>query len=307
MGVISYLTVDGQIEGEEQNGVRTDYLTDPLGSVTATVNSSCAVMDQYWYKPYGNLLAKFGVGEDPRFIWVGCWGYGLESEHLSMYYIRGRHFYSSSCAWTSRDLYWPLLPQYNYCASNPTRYVDPLGLFWWVFSSSAVEFTPKPQLPPGWSVEVGGQGSGAFPRPYPIYPNPDIYPGQDALIDQDEWDWNQCNKLAWEYHRVCAGPLPNNPTYNKCDPCDSEAMLVAKTDAHCQCCRLRSAHLDRCSHFFQSGLEGHIKAADAACKRCNECIALENQGERPYIGPVPLPRPLPDIPWEIHPGLVMLA
>jgi len=58
----SYYSVGGEIIGEKSGGVRTDYLTDALGSVTATVDQAGSVINRYTYKPYGALLAKTGVG-----------------------------------------------------------------------------------------------------------------------------------------------------------------------------------------------------------------------------------------------------
>jgi hypothetical protein len=69
-----YHTVAGRILGETTSGVRTDYLTDALGSVTATVDASQNVINTYRYKPYGEQLAKTGSGADPRFRWVGAFG-----------------------------------------------------------------------------------------------------------------------------------------------------------------------------------------------------------------------------------------
>ena len=74
MPVTNYLTVNGEIIGESTGGVRTDYLTDALGSVTATVDQSASVVNTYRYKPYGELLAKTGTGSDPIFGWVGSQG-----------------------------------------------------------------------------------------------------------------------------------------------------------------------------------------------------------------------------------------
>ncbi len=48
-----YLLPDG-------GGVRRDYLTDTLGSVTAAVNSSGAIENTSRCKPYGDMLSKTG-------------------------------------------------------------------------------------------------------------------------------------------------------------------------------------------------------------------------------------------------------
>ena len=114
MAVTNYYSFGGQILGEETGGVRRDYLgssahlvktgfepqpldfkcrsestsgrispnmrknhylTDALGSVTATVTGAGVVENTYRYKPYGEQLAKTGTGSDPKFLWVGRWGY----------------------------------------------------------------------------------------------------------------------------------------------------------------------------------------------------------------------------------------
>ncbi|HLV81065.1 MAG TPA: hypothetical protein VKT32_12325 [Chthonomonadaceae bacterium] len=76
MPVTNYYSLDGQIIGEKTTGSpRVDYLTDALGSVTATVNQNAQVVNTYRYKPYGALLAKTGIGTDPAFQWVGTQGY----------------------------------------------------------------------------------------------------------------------------------------------------------------------------------------------------------------------------------------
>ena len=75
MAVTNYHTLNGEIIAETTGGVRTDYLTDALGSVVATVNQSAQVVNTYRYKPYGAQLAKTGVGDDPAFRWVGQQAY----------------------------------------------------------------------------------------------------------------------------------------------------------------------------------------------------------------------------------------
>ena len=50
-------------------------MMDALGSVTGTVNSAFQVVNTYRYKPYGSLLSKTGVGDDPAFRGVEIHGY----------------------------------------------------------------------------------------------------------------------------------------------------------------------------------------------------------------------------------------
>jgi hypothetical protein len=80
----NYFSVNGQIIAEETGGVQTDYVTDALGSVVATVDQNAQVINRYTYKPYGGLLSKTGTGPDPKFRWVGSWGYRQTSTALNL-------------------------------------------------------------------------------------------------------------------------------------------------------------------------------------------------------------------------------
>ena len=128
MPVVNYHTVDGEIQGQTTAGVRTDYLTDALGSVVATVNSSATVVNTYRYKPYGERLARAGVGVDPRFGWAGSQGYGTTPQSHSRQYIRARHYAQEVGCWTTMDEFWPGERAYVYVASSPVTATDPSGL-----------------------------------------------------------------------------------------------------------------------------------------------------------------------------------
>ena len=128
MGTTSYHTVNGQIVGQTKDGVRTHFLTDALGSVTTTLDDSGAVQNTYRHKPFGGLLAKTGAAADPRFLWVGAFGYRQGSAPSSLQYVRARHFWPTGAVWTSVDLLWPDQHPYEYAVSNPTTIIDSLGL-----------------------------------------------------------------------------------------------------------------------------------------------------------------------------------
>src|ERR1044072_2433939 len=105
MPVTNYYSVDGELIGEKPSGgSRVDYLTDALGSVTATLNQSAQVVNTYRYKPYGSQLAKTGVGADPAFQWVGTQGYRPTGRKFSDTYVRARHYDSSTGRWTTKDI-----------------------------------------------------------------------------------------------------------------------------------------------------------------------------------------------------------
>src|SRR5215472_9542915 len=104
MAVTNYYTVNGVLIGEKTaGGTRTDYLTDALDNVAATLNQSRQVVNTYRYKPYGAQLAKTGVGADPAFRWVGSQGYRQTGKKYSDVYVRARHYDSLGGRWTTKD------------------------------------------------------------------------------------------------------------------------------------------------------------------------------------------------------------
>lgn len=128
MATTNYYTYNGRIRGESASGIGTDYLTDALGSVTATVSQSQVVENTYRYKPYGATLAKTGTAPDPGFLWSGDTGSRPTGLAQSGQYNRARHYSSSAANWSSVDRIWPEVPAYSYAAGNPVRFIDVTGL-----------------------------------------------------------------------------------------------------------------------------------------------------------------------------------
>lgn len=60
MPITYYDTVNGQLVGETTSGVRTESLTEALGSFTATVNCSGKIVNTYRFKSYGQF--QFALG-----------------------------------------------------------------------------------------------------------------------------------------------------------------------------------------------------------------------------------------------------
>ena len=73
MATTYYCNVGGRTLSQVSGGVRRDFLTDAIGSVTATVNEHGNIENTYRYKPYGGTLAKTGTGVDPRLGWREYW------------------------------------------------------------------------------------------------------------------------------------------------------------------------------------------------------------------------------------------
>ncbi len=118
----AYNTVNGQILGETSaTGARpTDYLTDALGSVVATASKG-TIQNTYRWAGYGQQVSKTGASPDPKFLWVGGWGYRTRA------YIRKRTLDIRHAIWISVDNLWPGEPAYSYVAGKPTNLVDMFG------------------------------------------------------------------------------------------------------------------------------------------------------------------------------------
>src|SRR5580704_4952770 len=133
MAVTNYHTVNGEIIGETTTGSpRVDYLTDALGSVTATVNQGGSVVNTYRYTPFGSTLAKTGTGADPAFGWVGEQGYRPTGNKFSDFYVNARHYDEINGRWPTQDplgFFGGVQNLYPYVQNAPTLLVDPSGLF----------------------------------------------------------------------------------------------------------------------------------------------------------------------------------
>jgi RHS repeat-associated protein len=125
-------SIDGTIVGETSTGsARVDYLTDALGSVTATVNQSAQVVNTYRYTPYGSTLAKTGTGTDPAFAWCGEDGYEPTGNAYSEYAAMFRVVSDIIARWSSVDPIGLAGGDLNYMAyvgNSPVTWADPTGL-----------------------------------------------------------------------------------------------------------------------------------------------------------------------------------
>jgi len=123
-----YNTVQGRIISQHTGGVETSFLTDALGSVTATVDQNATIVNQYRYKPYGERLLKTGVGADPRFQWLGSAGARDERLTFASVYASFGTYGSQMGVTANRaeDLYWngQGYATQNSFTSSPNQGVD---------------------------------------------------------------------------------------------------------------------------------------------------------------------------------------
>ena len=127
MAVTNRHTVNGKLIGETSSGQRTRDLTDALGSVTGTADSTGAIVNTYRYKAYGARLAKTGSGGDPKFLWTGDTGSRATGLAYSGQYNRARHYAAEVGLWTAVDEAWWEESPYSFASARPSSAVDPSG------------------------------------------------------------------------------------------------------------------------------------------------------------------------------------
>jgi hypothetical protein len=176
MGVTSYYSFGGEILGEETGGVRRDYLTDALGSVTATVTGAGVVENTYRYKPYGDQLAKTGTGSDPKFLWGGELGCRENKLKYADKYDLGGFYSTQLGTFASSIMLGQVLPP------PPPAHIAPAPVF------------PNPGVGrpiPGIRPPMGGVGP-ITPRPpiggiNPAVPRPQPIPRPVPMVAPSPW------------------------------------------------------------------------------------------------------------------------
>jgi len=106
---------------------RRNLLTDALGSTIAEVDAAGAVLAEYTYEPFGQVLA---TGATPHAFQYTA----RENDGTGLYYYRARYYSPTMQRFVGED---PLPPQfrarrelnaYAYVANNPLLFTDPFGL-----------------------------------------------------------------------------------------------------------------------------------------------------------------------------------
>ena len=121
---VRYTVADGEVVSELRNGVRKDYVPDPLGNTVALLDNTLTVTDSWEYWPYGET--RSGSSATP-FTFVGTLGYFKDTS--SRTYVRARHYRQNLGRWQTVDPLWPLEPAFAYAFNRPTRIVDPTGRY----------------------------------------------------------------------------------------------------------------------------------------------------------------------------------
>lgn len=130
-GLIAATETDADTGVEE--GERTFYVTDHLGSVVVLLNGDGEKTGGYSYDPYGQeRVTTEGAAEENIFRYAGA-QYDLETE---LYKMGHRYYDPTTGRFTQPDPSGAENSQYLYAAGNPINYVDPTGLAYWNASIS---------------------------------------------------------------------------------------------------------------------------------------------------------------------------
>jgi RHS repeat-associated protein len=120
-----FYSVNGQMMGYESGGVKKDFLTDHLGSITAEIDQTQTRTYDTRYSAYGRN--NWSIGTGCGFGWVGSYGYRETGLFHMSHYVRARHYSYVTGAWSTVDPLWPDESTYGYVGGRATQGVDPTG------------------------------------------------------------------------------------------------------------------------------------------------------------------------------------
>ena len=121
-----FYSVNGQMMGYESGGVKKDFLTDHLGSITAEIDQTQTRTYDTRYSAYGRNNWSTGTG--CGFGWVGSYGYRETGLFHMSHYVRARHYSYVTGNWSTVDPLWPDESAYGYVRGWAIRYRDPSGM-----------------------------------------------------------------------------------------------------------------------------------------------------------------------------------
>jgi RHS repeat-associated protein len=124
MGTVRYTVIDGEVMSELRNGVKRDYVPDPLGSTVALLDATQTKTDTFQYWPYGESAGRTGTTATP-FQYVGSFGYYQDGAAKN--YIRARYLDKGKGRWLTEDNMMDGRNWQIYTYNSPTSKIDPTG------------------------------------------------------------------------------------------------------------------------------------------------------------------------------------
>jgi RHS repeat-associated protein len=120
-----FYSVNGQMMGYESGGVKKDFLTDHLGSITAEIDQNQNRTFETRYSAYGRNNWSTGTG--CGFGWVGSYGYRETGLFHMSHYVRARHYSYVTGNWSTVDAFWNLQSPYGYVMGRAVKRTDRTG------------------------------------------------------------------------------------------------------------------------------------------------------------------------------------
>jgi RHS repeat-associated protein len=121
----------GLIAQEGEAGYKT-YHFDKRGSTVALIDETGSTTDEFFYGPYGEILAKSGNTDTP-FKFNGS--YGVMTDDNGLYYMRARYYNPEIKRFVNQDTILgsvnngQSLNRFAYVNGDPVSLIDPFGLF----------------------------------------------------------------------------------------------------------------------------------------------------------------------------------
>ncbi|HRJ34243.1 MAG TPA: RHS repeat-associated core domain-containing protein [Fimbriimonadaceae bacterium] len=119
------MVVNGKIAAEQRGATWTEFVSDPLGSVTACRNSVGIVTHTAEYWPYGEMRTQTGTNPSP---WAFCGTWGYRQDPGGQMYVRARYHRPTLGRWQTIDPIWPWESAFGYVSGSPVRFQDPTGM-----------------------------------------------------------------------------------------------------------------------------------------------------------------------------------
>jgi RHS repeat-associated protein len=120
----TYTTFAGMVVHQRKNGVDTELISDPLGSVVKTKDAAGNETSRTEYWPYGEVQSSTGSNPTP-FGFVGTLGYYRDL--ATRQYVRARYLRPDQGRWQTVDPLWPDESAYGYL-NEPNLAGDYSGL-----------------------------------------------------------------------------------------------------------------------------------------------------------------------------------
>ncbi len=214
----TYTTFAGMVVHQRKNGVDTELISDPLGSVVKTKDASGNETSRTEYWPYGEVQSSTGSNPTP-FGFVGTLGYYRDL--ATRLYVRARYLRPDQGQWQTVDPFWPDESAYGYVYNRPVIGIDMYGQRPDLTFGGLLPPRPQypkpigPPRPPRFPWQPGWRRGDPWPLPPPGRPIKRPPFNEDAISDALEACGS--NPIGCAIINLNLPPCTaSNPNFDKC-------------------------------------------------------------------------------------------